>query len=53
VQGILLDLITTGDPSRQQALARRVAVLMQERGYGHVYADWNGQIDQALTWVFP
>jgi hypothetical protein len=49
---ILLDLITTGDPGRQQDLARHVARLMHERGYGHVYDSWDGQIDQALAWRF-
>ena len=50
---ILLDLISTGNPSRQQAVARRVAALLQERGFGHVYDAWDGQIDQVLAWVFP
>lgn len=52
LQTILLDLITTGDPGRQQALARRVADLLRERGFGHVYDDWDGQIDQVLGWDF-
>lgn len=53
LQTILLDLVTTGDPTRQQALARRVADLLRERGFGPVYDAWDGQIDQALGWVFP
>lgn len=52
LQTILLDLVTTGDPTRQQALARRVTALLRDRGVGHVYDDWEGQIDQALGWVF-
>jgi hypothetical protein len=52
LQEILLDLITTGDPTRQQVVARRVATLLHERGFAHVYDDWEGQIDEALTWVF-
>lgn len=48
----LLDLISTGNPSRQQTLMRRVATLLGERGFAHVYDDWEGQIDQALSWVF-
>jgi hypothetical protein len=52
LQAILLDLISTGDPSRQQVVARRVAALLQARGFGHVYDGWEGQIDQTLTWVF-
>jgi hypothetical protein len=52
LRDILLDLITTGDPRRQQAVARRVAALLRERGFGHVYDGWDGHIDQALTWDF-
>lgn len=48
----LLDLISTGNPTRQQALMRRVAALLNERGFAHVYDDWEGKIDQALGWVF-
>ena len=53
MQVILLDLISTGDPGRQQAVARRVAALLRERGFGHVYDAWEGQIDQVLAWSFP
>jgi hypothetical protein len=53
LQEILLDLISTGDPTRQQILMRRVAALLCARGFDHVYDDWGGQIDQALAWVFP
>lgn len=52
LEEILLDLITAGDPTRQQALVRRVATLLRERGFAHIYDDWEGQIDEALTWVF-
>lgn len=50
---ILLDLLTYGDPLRQQQLARRVEALLRERGFGHVYDDWNGEIDEVLAWRFP
>jgi hypothetical protein len=50
--GILFDLLTTGDPRRQQELARRVVALLAERGYGHVYDSWDGKIDAALAWSF-
>lgn len=49
---ILLDLLNTGNPTCQQQLARRVIALLRERGFDHVYASWEGQIDQALTWHF-
>lgn len=49
---MLLDLLTSGAPQRQQAIARRVAALMQERGYSDVYDEWDGQIDQILGWTF-
>lgn len=49
---ILLDLITSGHPHRQQVVARRVAALLRERGFGHVYGEWGGQIDQVLAWDF-
>ncbi len=52
VRDILLDLISTGDPGRQQILAGRVAGLLHERGFGHVYDGWDGHIDQALMWEF-
>ncbi|MFN8490440.1 MAG: DUF4037 domain-containing protein [Caldilineaceae bacterium] len=52
LHNILLNLITTGDPRRQQALATRVATLLRERGYGYVYDAWEGKIDQALSWRF-
>lgn len=50
---ILLDLISTGDPSRQQILGRRVTALLRERGFGHVEDEWDGRIAKALSWVFP
>jgi predicted nucleotidyltransferase len=50
---ILLDLLTTGDPRRQQEIARRVIALMAERGYGHVYDGWpRERINAALAWSF-
>ncbi len=52
LDAFLLDLISTGNPTRQQALMRRIATLLRERGYDHVYDDWEGQIDQALEWRF-
>ena len=48
----LLDLIGTGNPQRQQCLARKVVPLFRERGYGHVYDEWNGRIDKILGWDF-
>ncbi len=48
----LLDLLTTGDPRRQQEIARRVVALLAARGYGHVYDSWDGKIDAALAWRF-
>lgn len=52
VEAILLDLCTTGDPSRQQRVARRVAAILRERGFQHVYDDWGGKIDAVLGWEF-
>ncbi len=52
VRDILFDLLATGDPRRQQAVARRVEALLRKRGYGRVYDDWEGQIDQVLAWEF-
>lgn len=49
---ILLDLIATGNPQRQQVLAHRIVALMRDRGFAHVYDSWNGQIDLALAWTF-
>jgi hypothetical protein len=50
---ILLDLIAHGEPRRQQAIARRVIALLRARGFGQVYDDWNGEIDDVLSWSFP
>ena len=50
---ILLDLISTGDPSRQQLVGRRVTALLRARGFGHIEDEWDGRIEQALSWVFP
>lgn len=53
LRAILLDLISTGDPRRQQELAReRIVPLMRERGYHEVYDGWEGQIDEILAWEF-
>ena len=52
VVDILLDLISTGNPGRQQIVARRVAALLGERGFAQVYDGWDGKIDQALNWDF-
>jgi hypothetical protein len=53
LKGILLDLISTGHPKRQQAVARRIVTLLRERGFDHIYDEWDGQIDVALSWDFP
>lgn len=52
VRRLLLDLITTGDPRRQQDVARRVITLLHDRGFDAVYAGWEGQIDRVLAWTF-
>jgi hypothetical protein len=49
VRDILLDLLATGDPRRQQAVARQVEALLRTRDYGGVYDDWEGEIDQVLA----
>ena len=49
---MLLDLLTTGDPRRQQEVARRVRSLLAARGFDHVYESWDGKIDRALAWTF-
>lgn len=49
----LLTLVTTGDPSFQQSLARRVEDLLRARGHGGVFDAWDGEIDAALAWPFP
>ena len=53
LQAILLDLISTGNPKRQQALARRVITLLRERGFDQFYDEWVEKFDQALAWEFP
>jgi len=53
LRAILLDLITTGDPNRQQIVGRRVTALLRERGFGHMEDEWDGRIAKALSWVFP
>jgi Domain of unknown function (DUF4037) len=53
LRAILLDLVSTGDPSRQQVVGRRVTALLRGRGFGHIEDEWAGRIAQALAWVFP
>jgi hypothetical protein len=53
LQAILLDLICTGNPKRQQALARRVISLLRERGFDQFFDEWVEKFDQALAWEFP
>jgi uncharacterized protein DUF4037 len=52
LRSLLLDLISQGDPRRQQAIAQRVIALLRARGFGHVYDDWHGEIDDVLAWSF-
>lgn len=52
LEAALLDLTATGDPARQQALARRVVALLRDRGHHTVYESWDGKIDRALGWQF-
>lgn len=52
LEAFLLELISTGNPTRQQALMQRVVPLLNERGFAHVYDNWEGKIDQALDWRF-
>ena len=53
LQAILLDLIRTGNPKRQQALARRVIALLRERGFDQFFDEWIEKFDRALSWDFP
>jgi hypothetical protein len=52
LQETLLGLVTTGDPTRQQALEGRVEALLRERGYGHVWEAWDGQIERVRAFGF-
>lgn len=52
LRAILLDLISSGDPRRQQEMARRVITLLGERGYGHLYDEWREKLGRALSWDF-
>ncbi len=52
LRAILLDLLTTSDPRRQQEYARRVDTLMAARGYTRPDDAWNAKVDRALTWDF-
>lgn len=52
LQEVLIDLISTGDPRRQQWLAHRITALLRERGFGQEYDEWEGKIDRALSWTF-
>lgn len=52
LQVILLDLISTGNPKRQQAMARRVITWLRERGFDEFYDEWVEKFDQALSWDF-
>ncbi len=52
LRAILLDLLMTSDPRRQQAYARRVITLTTERSYTRPDDAWKAKVDQALTWNF-
>lgn len=52
LRAILLDLLTTADPRRQQTYARRVMALLAERGYDRPDDVWNAKVDRALAWDF-
>lgn len=52
LRALLLDLLTTGDPHQQQAIARRVITLLEERGFTRPDAVWNAKVDRALSWTF-
>ena len=53
LSAILLDLISTGNPGRQQILGRKVSALLREHGFGEIEDEWGGRIAQALAWHFP
>jgi predicted nucleotidyltransferase len=49
LRAILLDLLITANPHRQQAYARRVIALLAERSYDRPDDAWNTKVDQALA----
>jgi hypothetical protein len=49
----LLDLLASGEPGQQRAVAQRIIALLRTNGYHHVYESWEGEIDDALTWQIP
>ena len=52
LRAILLALTASGDPHFQQQIARRVVVLLRDRGFDQVLQDWHGQIEHVLNWSF-
>lgn len=52
LEQVLLAILRTGSPSRQQELEEKVEALMRERGYGHVVAGWGGDIERARAFQF-
>jgi hypothetical protein len=52
LRALLLDLLRTGDPGRQQVYTRRVIALLAERGYTRPDEVWNAKVDRALAWEF-
>ena len=49
---MLLEIVSTGSPTAQQELERRVETLLRERGYGYVVDGWEGEIERVSAFVF-
>lgn len=53
LEPLFLEVARTADPTQQQRLCAAVAAVAAERGYGHVYDGWEGDIDRVLAFEFP
>jgi hypothetical protein len=49
---VFLDLMRSGDPTVQQELEDRVELLLRSRGYAHVVAAWEGEIERVKAFRF-
>ena len=52
-RSLILDVLGTGDPRRQQALQAKVERIATARGFRDVYHSWTGgEIDRAMALRF-
>jgi hypothetical protein len=52
LESLVLDVLRTGDPRRQQELQAKVERVASARGFRDVYDGWDGEIDRVMALRF-